>query len=129
MTSDTMATTRNTKNSTCAIEEAPAAMPPKPKIAATIATTKKTRAQYNIVTSHVASPTGQRPFGRRLDRIRDRNRRLILRKLLRWRRERPGITVRYLGRHRGSRRRRRWRGRWQVDVHTDGFSFAVPSHC
>jgi hypothetical protein len=50
---DATATIRNRKNNTWAIDEAPAAMPPKPKIAATIATTKKTNAQYNMGTSEL----------------------------------------------------------------------------
>jgi hypothetical protein len=40
--------TRNKKKINLAIEAAPAAMPPKPKIAATIATTKKMIVQRNI---------------------------------------------------------------------------------
>jgi len=64
MMSEATATIRKRKNSTCAIEDAPAAMPPNPKIAATIAITKKTKAQYSMLTSELASPTGQRPFGR-----------------------------------------------------------------
>jgi hypothetical protein len=37
-------------------------MPPKPKIAATIAMMKKTKAQYSMTTSEWAASTGQRPF-------------------------------------------------------------------
>lgn len=40
--------TINMMNKIFAIETAPAAIPPKPKIAATIATMKNTNAQYNI---------------------------------------------------------------------------------
>ncbi len=47
----TRKTTRNTKNNTCAMVAAPAAIPVKPKIAATIATRKNTSAQYNIQVS------------------------------------------------------------------------------
>lgn len=41
--------TINTKNNTLAIDAAPAAIPPKPKIAAIIAITKKVAAQRNII--------------------------------------------------------------------------------
>ena len=42
-------TTRNTKNKILAIEAAPAAIPPNPKIAAIMATTKNTIVQRNMV--------------------------------------------------------------------------------
>src|SRR5512141_2493010 len=44
--------TRNTKNRILAISDAPAAMPPKPRTAATIAMTKKMAAHFNMMTSH-----------------------------------------------------------------------------
>lgn len=43
--------TTNTKNRTCAIPADALAIPPNPKIAATIATTKKISAQYNMLVS------------------------------------------------------------------------------
>jgi hypothetical protein len=45
---DNKKSTRKIKNKILAIEAAPAAMPPKPKIAAIIATTRKTTVQRNI---------------------------------------------------------------------------------
>jgi len=46
---DMIKSTRKIKKSTLAIDVAPAAMPPKPKIAATIAITKNIIVQRNIV--------------------------------------------------------------------------------
>lgn len=45
---ETTATTKNTKKRSFAMSVAPAAIPPKPKIAATIAMTKKTAAQWSM---------------------------------------------------------------------------------
>src|SRR5262245_52170575 len=50
-TSVTRKTTRKTKKRTCAMEAAPAAMPVKPKSAATSATMKKMSAQVSMDTS------------------------------------------------------------------------------
>src|SRR5687768_10407482 len=44
-----MNSTRKMKNNTCAMLDAVAAMPPNPKMPATMATTRKINAQYNIV--------------------------------------------------------------------------------
>jgi hypothetical protein len=43
--------TRKMKNMILAIDAAPAAIPPKPNIAATMATTKNIKAQYNMGSS------------------------------------------------------------------------------
>jgi hypothetical protein len=48
---DRMNNTRKIKNITLAIEAAPAAIPPNPKMAAIIATTRKITVQRNIVRS------------------------------------------------------------------------------
>ena len=48
-TSDSTNKTRKIKNSTFAIEAAPSAIPPKPKMAATIAIIKKITDQRNII--------------------------------------------------------------------------------
>jgi hypothetical protein len=44
-----MNSTRKMKNNTCAMLDAVAAIPPNPKMPATMATTRKINAQYNIV--------------------------------------------------------------------------------
>ena len=48
-TSDSTKSTKKIKNKTLAIEAAPAAIPPNPKIAATIAIIRKVTVQRNIV--------------------------------------------------------------------------------
>lgn len=49
--SDITKSATKTKNSILAIDAAPAAIPPKPKIAATIATIKKVTDQRNIISN------------------------------------------------------------------------------
>ncbi len=51
---------RNMKNRILAIPAAALTIPPKPKIAATIATIKKTAAQYNILNSSLLCAVGGR---------------------------------------------------------------------
>jgi hypothetical protein len=50
---DNMKRTRKIKNKILAIEAAPAAIPPNPKIAAMIATTRKITVQRNIIFSFI----------------------------------------------------------------------------
>ncbi len=52
-TNDSTNNTKKIKNKILAIEAAPAATPPKPKIAAIIATTKKITVQRNITISFI----------------------------------------------------------------------------
>src|SRR4029453_17107604 len=52
-----MNSTRKMKNNTCAMLDAVAAMPPNPKIPATMATTRKSSAQYNIMDLRPGSRT------------------------------------------------------------------------